>query len=690
MFKYFLSLIMTTVLLQDLNAQEDKFQWLEEVEGQRALEFVNQQNKLSAEKLMKLPSYQPVYEKSLEILNSTDKIAYPSILGNHVYNFWKDKDHVRGIWRRCLLSDYVAGKPSWETLIDIDQLSQQDNEKWVFKQANGLHPTYDRFLIHLSKGGGDAIVVKEFVVTKKQFVDNGFFVPESKGGADFLDMNTVVVSSDFGAGTMTSSGYPRQTRIWKRGTALKDAQLIHEAASTDIGAWGGTMRDGDQRYTYINQWMTTFSSNKVFWIDGKITVLDIPQDTDFKGILSKQAIVQLRSDWTVDGKKYVTGSLLSLDFPALLKGQKKVSVILVPDANSSISDVSITKNFLLVNTLTNVTGQLHAYAFNNGTWQSKKVPVPELGTVSVDAVDEASDQYFFTFANFITPPTLYSANAATASIQKVKSLPAYFDASKYEVKQYKAKSKDGTMVPYFVVASKQVKADGTNPTLIYAYGGFEISQTPSYISVYGTAWLDKGGVYVLANIRGGGEFGPQWHQQGLLEKRQNVYDDFYAVSEDLIAKKLTSPKHLGIYGGSNGGLLVGVAFTQRPDLYNAVVCAVPLLDMYRYNKLLAGASWMGEYGNPDKPEDWAFIQKYSPYQNLKAGVKYPEVFFYTSTKDDRVHPGHARKMAAKMIDMGYPVLYYENTEGGHAGSSTNEQRAKLNGMMFSYLLQQLK
>ncbi|MFN5649478.1 MAG: hypothetical protein ACK458_18345, partial [Sphingobacteriales bacterium] len=370
------------------------------------------------------------------------------------------------------------GKPNWETLLDIDQLSQKDNEKWVFKSASGLHPTYDRFLVHLSKGGGDAIVVKEFDVTKKQFVDNGYFVPEAKGGADFLDMNTVVVSSDFGEGTMTSSGYPRQTRIWKRGTALKDAQLIYEIASTDIGAWGGTMQDGDKRYTYINQWLTTFSSNKVFWIDGQITVLDIPQDTDFKGILSKQAIVQLRSDWTVDGKKYITGSLLSLDFPALLKGQKKVSVILVPDASSSISDVSITKNFLLVNTLTNVTGRLHAYAFNNGTWQSKKVPVPELGTVTVDAVDEASDQYFFTFANFITPPTLYSANAATSSIQKVKSLPAYFDASKYEVKQYKAKSKDGTMVPYFVVASKQVKTDGSNPTLIYAYGGFEISQTP--------------------------------------------------------------------------------------------------------------------------------------------------------------------------------------------------------------------
>lgn len=681
---------MTTVLLQDLSAQEDKFQWLEEVEGQRALEFVNQQNKLSAEKLMKLPSYQPVYEKSLEILNSTDKIAYPSILGNHVYNFWKDKDHVRGIWRRCLLTEYIAGKPNWETLLDIDQLSQKDNEKWVFKSASGLHPTYDRFLVHLSKGGGDAIVVKEFDVAKKQFLDNGFYVPEAKGGADYLDLNTVVVSSDFGPGTLTTSGYPKQTKIWKRGTALKDAQLIYEIASTDIGAWGGTMRDGDKRYTYINQWLTTFSSNKVYWIDGKITVLDIPQDTDFRGILSKQAIVQLRSDWTVEGKKYVTGSLLSLDFPALLKGQKKVSVILVPDASSSIADVSITKNVLLVNTLTNVTGQLHAYTFHSGTWQSKKVPVPELGTVSVDAVDEASDQYFFTFANFITPPTLYSANAATASIQKVKSLPAYFDASKYEVKQYKAKSKDGTMVPYFVVASKQVKLDGSNPTLIYAYGGFENSQTPSYISIYGTSWLDKGGVYVLANIRGGGEFGPQWHQQGLLEKRQNVYDDFYAVSEDLIAKKLTSPKHLGIYGGSNGGLLVGVAFTQRPDLYNAVVCAVPLLDMYRYNKLLAGASWMGEYGNPDKPEDWAFIQKYSPYQNLKPGMKYPEVFFYTSTKDDRVHPGHARKMAAKMIDMGYPVLYYENMEGGHAGSSTNEQRAKLNGMMFSYLLAKLK
>ena len=365
-------------------------------------------------------------------------------------------------------------------------------------------------------------------------------------------------------------------------------------------------------------------------------------------------------------------------------------MIVQPDEFSSISDVSTTKNQLLVNMLTNVTSKLFIYSFIEGKWADRQVKAPDFGTISLISAHEFSDQYFFQYENFITPSTLYAADAGANTFKVIKSLPSYFDASKYEVKQFKARSKDGTMVPYFVVAAKNIKNDGLNPTLIVAYGGFEVSYQPFYASKYGNTWLDKGGVFVLANIRGGGEFGPKWHQDGIKEKRQNVFDDLYAVSEDLIAKKITSPKHLGIMGGSNGGLLVGVAFTQRPDLYNAVVCQVPLLDMQRYNKLLAGASWMGEYGNPDIPAEWAYIQKYSPYQNLKAGMKYPEVFFTTSTRDDRVHPGHARKMVAKMNDMGYKTYYYENTEGGHAGSSTNEQSAKGTALMISYLLMKLK
>lgn len=690
MAKYPLLLLVLIGMVIPVQAQQDKYLWLEEVDGKEALEFAEAQNKVTLEKLIKEKDYQSIYDKSLEVLNSTDKIASPDIQGKYVYNFWKDKDHVRGIWRRCLLANYTNNKLDWETLIDIDEMSKKDSIKWVFKEASGLYPNYTRFLISLSKGGGDAIVIKEFDADKKQFIENGFAIDESKGSASYVDENTIIVQTNFGEGTMTTSGYPNQVKLWKRGTLLKDAQLIYEGESSDVGTSGYILRNGQQAYISISRRLTFFTSHKLIWVDNKAIKLDIPDDSRLNGILKNQLMVQLKSDWTVNAQTYKAGTLLSLNFTELLKGNKEIQVIITPDEFSSISGVSTTKNSLLINLLTNVTDQLYIYSFSKGKWSSEKVKAPELGTISLVTSDEFSDQYFFSFSNFLTPTTLYVADASKNTIRAIKSLPAYFDASKYEVKQFKAKSKDGTLVPYFIVASKSLKNDGKNPTLISAYGGFEISRKPSYIASYGIAWLDKGGVYVLANIRGGGEYGPKWHQAGLQDKRQNVFDDLYAVSEDLIAKKVTSPKHLGVMGGSNGGLLVGVAFTQRPDLYNAVVCAVPLLDMQRYNKLLAGASWMGEYGNPDIPEEWEYIKKYSPYQNVKEGMNYPEVFFTTSTRDDRVHPGHARKMVAKMNDMGYKTYYYENTEGGHAGSSTNEQSAKSSALTFSYLLMKLK
>lgn len=671
-------------------AQEDKYQWLEEVDGKEALEFVEVQNQITLEKLSKEKDYQPIYDKSLEIYNSSERIAYPTIRGNYVYNFWKDKDHARGIWRRTLKSDYISGNPKWETLLDIDEMSKKEDIKWVYKEAIGLYPSYDRFLVSLSKGGGDAVIIKEFDVNKKEFIENGFFMDEAKSEASYVDENTLIVSTDFGEGTMTTSGYPRQVKLWKRGTLLKDAQLIYEGESSDVLAGGGVFHDGPKAYTIVFRYLTTFSSQKMVWIDNQAIVLDIPEDTSPSAILNNQLIIQLKSDWSVNAKTYKTGTLLSLNFTALLKGNKEIQVIVEPDAFSSISEVETTKNKLLINLLTDVTGQLYMYSFSNGKWTNQKVDAPGFGTISIIGTDNLSDQYFFNFQNFITPTTLYYADASNNTAKLYQSLPAYFDASNYEVNQYKAKSKDGTMIPYFMVSKKGMKNDATNPTLVYAYGGYEVSSQPFYAATFGVAWLDKGGVFVLANIRGGGEYGPKWHQDGMKEKRQNTFDDLYAVSEDLIAKKVTSPKHLGVMGGSNGGLLVGVAFTQRPDLYNAVVCLVPLLDMQRYNKLLAGASWMGEYGNPDVPEEWEYLEKYSPYHNLKEGVDYPEVFFYTSTLDDRVHPGHARKMVAKMNDMGYKTYYYENTEGGHAGSSTNEQSAKMNAMMFSYLLMELQ
>lgn len=688
--KYILLLVTLIGINQIILSQEDKYLWLEEVDGQKALEFVSTQNKATVEELSSEKDYQDIYDKSLAIYNSTDRIAYPSIKGNYVYNFWKDKDHVRGIWRRCLLDSYTNGNPVWETLLDIDKLSEEDDTKWVYKGSSGLYPDYNRFLIELSNGGGDAVVVKEFDVNTKQFVINGFSIEESKGSASYVDENTLIVTSDFGEGTMTTSGYPRQAKLWKRGTSLNDAQLIYEGETSDVGTRGGVLRDSSEAFILVSRGLTTFSGQNLVWMNNEIIKLDIPDDASTSGILNNQLIIQLKSDWEVNTKTYKTGTLLSLNFRELLKGNKEIKTIIEPDVFSSISQVSMTKNKLLIGLLTNVITELYSYSFSNGKWDSQKVSAPDFGTISIGGTDDLSDQYFFNFQNFITPSTLYSADASNNTFKAYKSLPAFFDASNYEIKQYKATSKDGTMVPYFMVTAKNIKMDGTNPALVYAYGGFELSSKPFYAATFGVSWLEKGGVFVLANIRGGGEFGPKWHQDGIKDKRQNVFDDLYAVSEDLIAKKVSSPKHLGVMGGSNGGLLVAVAFTQRPDLYNAVVCQVPLLDMQRYNKLLAGASWMGEFGNPDVPEEWNYIKKYSPYHNVKKGMDYPEVYFGTSTRDDRVHPGHARKMVAKMNDMGYKTYYYENTEGGHAGSSTNEQRAKSDALTFSYLLMKLK
>jgi prolyl oligopeptidase len=692
-----LSILFVLGLSQGIQAQNDKYLWLEEVDGKKALEFVEKQNKATLAELSAEKDYQDIYDKNLAILNSTEKIAYPTIHGNYAYNFWKDADHVRGIWRRSTLESYKSGKPAWETFLDIDKLSETDGKKWVYKGSEGLYPDYNRFLIQLSDGGGDAVYIKEFDVKTKKFIKDGFSIAEAKGNASYLDKNTLIVSTDFGEGSMTTSGYARQVKLWKRGTFIKDAQLIYEGETTDVRAGGAVVRDGDKQYTILFKAANFLSGQLSVWVNNKVVPLDIPEDAaigviayDRLIIKNNQFVMQLKSDWTVNNKTYTTGTLLSLNFTELLKGNKEIKVIMKPDEFSSISGISATKTKLLVNVLTDVTSNLFVYSFANGNWTSKKVDAPKLGAITIDATSELSDQYFFDFENLITPTTLYIGDASTNTFKPYKSLPAYFDASNLEVKQFKAKSKDGTMIPYFMVSRKDLKMDGNNPTLVYAYGGYEISSLPFYWGAMGVSWLNKGGVLVIANIRGGGEYGPKWHQDAMKEKRQNSFDDLYAVSEDIIAKKVTSPKHLGALGGSNGGLLVGVAFTQRPDLYNAIVCQVPLLDMQRYNKLLAGASWMSEYGNPDIPEEWAYLKKYSPYHNLKADVKYPEVYFGTSTRDDRVHPGHARKMVAKMNDMGYKTYYYENTEGGHAGSSTNEQSAKSNALTYSYLLKKLR
>ena len=657
------------------------------MDAEKSLNWVEEWNKKSMNVLTAQPGYNDIYEKNLEIYNSTERIAAPSIYGEYIYNFWQDKNHPRGIWRRASLAGYLSTNPDWETVLDIDALAEKDGEKYVFKGASGLYPNYNKFLVNLSKGGGDAVLVREFDAEKMQFVENGFFLPEAKSSVSWIDENSLMVSTDFGEG-VTTSGYPKQVKIWNRGTSLNNANLVFEGSENDMGIWGYTLPTENKTYQLIMKRTSFYSGSYHVIENGKLVDLKLPEDIDLSGIFKDLVILQLKSDWTVNGKKFKQGDVLSTKYDDLIAGKNNFTLVVSPDNRSSVAGIATTKNVLLVNMLTNVKSELYKYTFN-GSWIQEKINTPEYGNISLGASDENSDIYFFYFQNFLEPSTLYKGDAESGNFELVKSLPAFFSTENYKVQQFEATSTDGTKIPYFVVGPKSMKNDGSNATLLYAYGGFEVPELPRYNATTGTAWLEKGGVYVLANIRGGGEFGPAWHQAGLKQNRQRVYDDFHAVAESLISKKITSPEKLGIYGGSNGGLLVGVAFTQRPELYNAVVCAVPLLDMKRYNKLLAGASWMAEYGNPDIPEEWEFIKKYSPYQNVQKDMNYPEVFFTTSTRDDRVHPGHARKMVAKMDELGYKIYYFENTEGGHAGASTNEQRAKMYALIYAYLQMKL-
>jgi prolyl oligopeptidase len=669
--------------------ETDPYLWLEEIEGKKALDWVEGQNEATLAVLKAQPMFKETYEKTLQILNSDERIAYPHILGKYVYNFWKDEKNERGIWRRTTIAEYLKPSPKWEILLDIDKLCEQEGEKWVYKGVSGLYPDYTRYIVYLSRGGGDATVAREFDADSKEFVKDGFYLPEAKGSISWKDQDTVYVQTDFGEGSLTDSGYPRITKIWKRGTPLSAAKTIFEGEKTDVDVGCYVINTPERQYDVINRAITFYTFHYYVIEDGKLLKIDIPDDSRLGGFFKNQLLVRLKSDWQTSEQTYKQGSLIGIDYNKYLKGDRKFTVVAEPDDRLTVVGFSNTKNLLLVNMLNNVRTELYKYRFEDGVWQKEKVKAPGLGTFSVISPDEQSDQYFLNYEDFLTPTSLYYVSDDQERV-KAKSLPAFFDSNNLEVKQLETVSKDGTRIPYFLIKPEGMKADGSNPTLLYGYGGFEISMLPRYSSILGKAWLEKRGVYALANIRGGGEFGPKWHKTALKENRQRCYNDFIAVAEDLIKRKITSPRHLGIMGGSNGGLLVGAVFTQRPELFNAVVCQVPLLDMKRYNKLLAGASWMAEYGNPDIPEQWSYIKKYSPYQNVSPDKEYPQVFFYTSTKDDRVHPGHARKMVAKMEDMGHKVYYYENTEGGHAAAVTNRQRALKDALTYTYLRMQLK
>lgn len=689
------SILFSTLLVMPASAaqpENDPHLWLEAVDSPEALQWVEEQNAIAHQRYAETALFDQIEARSLQILDSDKRIPYPAVRQGFVYNFWQDDDNPRGLLRRSPKSSYLSGSPAWETILDIDRLAAEEGTKWVYKGASWLQPDFQRCLMRLSPGGGDAVEIREFDLQTKAFVADGFQLPTAKGSAEWVDRDTLLIATDFGSGSQTDSGYPRVVKRWIRNQPINEATELFKGEQTDVGARPYALRQSDgPTYFCVDRSITFYTQSVFVWIDNALKQLPIPEDSTVEGLFQDQLLLHLKSEWTLGDTTYPQGSLVSADLPLLLEGSVKLDTVVSVDSRSSIDQVGVAQDAVYVNLLENISNVLYRYTFKGDTWHAQKVDTPSPGSFSIQNLRHTDTDFFLTYEDFLTPSTLYHYRFAEGELAAtlVYALPAFFDATGMESTQYQATSADGTRIPYFVTARNDLEKDGSHPTLLYGYGGFEISIKPGYRAVTGAAWLEKGGVYVTANIRGGGEFGPAWHRAALKENRQRAYDDFIAIAEDLIRRGIATPQSLGIYGGSNGGLLVGVAYTQRPDLFNAVGCAVPLLDMRRYDKLLAGASWVGEYGDPDNPQEWEYTSKYSPYQNLATAQTYPEPLFTTSTRDDRVHPGHARKMMAKMLQQGHPALYYENTEGGHAGSSTNAQKAYSSALIYTYLWDKL-
>jgi prolyl oligopeptidase len=674
-------------------ASNDSHVWLEDVKGDKALAWVRERNAVSTTLIQALPEFTQNRANVLEVLNNRDQIPGITRRGNYFYNFWRDAQNPRGLLRRTTLDDYRKAQPQWDVVLDLDGLAKAENENWVWGGSNCLGPDYNRCLISLSRGGADAKVTREFDIAKREFVKDGFILPEAKSRLEWVDINTLYVGTDFGKGSMTQSGYPRVIKQWKRGTPLAEAVVVFEGIESDVAAFANVDKTPGHERTVFGRSTDFFNTEVSLLVNGQLVKIDKPSDASLTW-QREWAFLQIKREYKVGNATYKNGSLLAIKFDDLMSGQHKYHVLFEPSATRSLSrsGPSTTRDYVLLNILDNVAGRIESYQFVNDQWQRREIKAPFPGTLSASGMhdpfnqnDPLANHYMLSYLDFLTPASLYLGKAGSDERELLKSNPSFFDSKGMRTEQRFAKSKDGTQVPYFVVYPKDYKTDGRNPTVLYGYGGFQISMAPFYSGGWGTTWYQRGGVFVVANIRGGGEFGPTWHQSAIKQNKQKSYDDFAAVAEDLIRIGITKPKNLGIMGGSNGGLLVGAVMVQRPELFGAVVCSVPLLDMQRYHKLLAGNSWMAEYGDPDKAEEWAYISQYSPYHNVKKGVKYPKVLFATSTRDDRVHPGHARKMAARMIEQGHDVLYFENMEGGHGGAADNDQRANLVALENTFL-----
>ena len=681
----------TAIAAQDTDA-DDPYIWLEEIQGERALAKVDQWNADTEAVLTDQPEYPLAKAWAKQILDDTRQIALPdAIQGDMVTNLWRDADNPRGLWRIASLESYMAGAPEWRVLIDVDKLGEDEGQSWVWHGANCLAPDYARCLIALSPGGTDADVVREFDVTTGRFVDGGFTLPEAKSNVAWFDEDTLFVGTDEGEGSLTDSGYPRLVKLWDRGTDFSTARQIAEGEQADISASGFSVLDGDTRWRFVNR-SPSFWTNQISLVkeDGSTVPLPLPEDAEFEAVLNGLVIAKLNSALETTGGTEEPGALVAWSLQSVLDGSDPAPfAVFRPSDTQAIEEVAASETKLWVKVLDDVSGKLIELSPGQSGWTARDMELPANSTVQIAETSGTGDTAFVTVESMLTPPTLYAVPSEGEAVA-IASEPAQFDASKFTVEQKFATSKDGTKVPYYLVRPKD--AQGPLPTLIHAYGGFRAAQTPKYLTAepyrsgpLGLFWVESGNAYVLANIRGGGEYGPRWHEDALREKRQNSFDDFHAVADDLVASRLTTPGHIAASGRSNGGVLVGAVANQRPDLYGAIISGSPLIDMRRYNKLLAGASWMAEYGNPDVPEDWAFMKEWSPYQNMSDGPDVPAAFYYLSTLDDRVHPGHARKAAAKHEAYGQTFYYHEYREGGHSVGSDHEEDAKRAALLLSYL-----
>jgi prolyl oligopeptidase len=677
-------------------AADDPYAWLEDVNGQRAMAFVDEQNTRSLKVLEADPHYAALHAEALALAEDKDRIPRPDFIDGEVFNFWQDADHVRGLWRATGVSDYGQPTPEWRPVLDLDALSKAEGGNWVWKGATCQRPAEQRCLISLSDGGEDAVTVREFDLSTSRFVDGGFRLPHSKQDVDWIDANTLILARDWGPGTMTASGYPFVVKVLRRGEALSEAQTVVAGAATDqLGSTPRTLVDGQgRRAVVITRGRTFFEFEHYLLTPHGVARLALPAKSSVDDLVAGRLIVTVREPWSPGrgAPEVPAGAVVSLDLSSVMADPDHLQPAMVwaPGPRQALSQVAATKNRLMVTTLDNVRGRAFVYTpVESGGWTHTAVALPDNSDITLVATNDRDELAYLQVQSFLTPTTLWLNDGWSGTLSQVKALPAKFDTAGLVTEQREATSKDGTRIPYFLVHRKDIKLDGANPTLLYAYGGFEVSMTPNYSATLGKLWLERGGVYALANIRGGGEFGPAWHEAALNVHRQRAYDDFAAVGEDLIASRITSPRRLGIRGGSNGGLLMGVEFEQHPDLWHAVIIDVPLLDMLRFESIAAGASWVGEYGSVSDPEQRAFLASISPYANLKSGVAYPEPFIFTTTKDDRVGPQHARKFAAKMAGLQLPFLYYENTEGGHAAGANLREAAHETALEMTYLTRKL-